>query len=239
MNTTKNFIALPGTDKQLSLLLNTINVSGLSILVMGSGSERVSEKFGAEAGRSIELIVEDLDSLLIANMLLDKNKNINIKMMVLDSTDYVDNSFDLIYAQASVSSLKRKIIIMEIKRILKNDGYFCVGEITKLKRDVPTFIENVFSSSELDPLFTEDLTEYYRQRGFKIIYQQDLSDTLREYYGYNLIMLNDEKILLREREKKYFKKLLNKISHESNVYLKQGGDRFVGFKTLLLRKENG
>jgi hypothetical protein len=40
---------------------------------------------------------------------------------------------------------------------------------------------------------------------------------------------------LTEKEKSYYKKLLNKISHESNAYLKLGADKYIGYKLLILK----
>jgi DNA-directed RNA polymerase subunit N (RpoN/RPB10) len=40
---------------------------------------------------------------------------------------------------------------------------------------------------------------------------------------------------LSGQEKSYYKKLLNKISHESNAYLKLGADKYIGFKMLILK----
>ena len=49
-------------------------------------------------------------------------------------------------------------------------------------------------------------------------------------------MLKNTKEDLPENEKSYYKKLLNQISHESNVYLKLGGDKYLGFYALILQK---
>jgi len=38
-----------------------------------------------------------------------------------------------------------------------------------------------------------------------------------------------------ETEKKLYKKLLNKISHESNAYLKLGADKYIGLNLLILK----
>ena len=43
---------------------------------------------------------------------------------------------------------------------------------------------------------------------------------------------------LTDKEKSFYKKLLSKISHESNAYLKLGADRYIGFKMLILKKTN-
>lgn len=237
MSKSKN-IYLPGGGKQLELMLEQIDVKGMSVLVMGSACEEIAITFAKLTGETVELIVEDLDSMLNANLILEKHDNINVKIMEFDVTDFSNASFDLIYAQASVSSFKRNQVVKEIKRLLKDNGTLCVGEVTKLSEDVPTYVQNVFDSSDIEPLFEKNLQSYYKQRKFEIIGEWDLKDTLKEYFGHNLKKLEQTKTDLGDDEKKYYKKLLNKISHDSNVYIKQGGDKYIGFKVLLLRKEN-
>ncbi len=69
-------------------------------------------------------------------------------------TDFNDAVFDIVYAQASISSKMRNKIIKEIKRILKPEGILSVGEITSLKSSPPIFV-NKQKSNGLDiPLGT-------------------------------------------------------------------------------------
>ena len=49
-------------------------------------------------------------------------------------------------------------------------------------------------------------------------------------------MLSKEIAELSDQEKSYYKKLLRKISHESNTYLRLGGEDFTGFTALTMRK---
>ncbi|MFC2139373.1 class I SAM-dependent methyltransferase [Bacteroidota bacterium] len=235
----ENKIYLPGSRAQLELLFQNLDVSGLSALVMGSSSEEIAKAIAKQTGANVELIVEDLESMMNSKLLLEDSENINVRIMEFDVTDFEDNTFDLVYAQASVSSSKRNQIVKEIKRILKDDSCFCVGEIVKLKNDVPPFIQNVFDESDLNPILIDELNNYYTQRKFSIVYEVDLSDKLREYYMRSIKKLNMTREELEENEKSYYKKLLNKISHESNVYLKQGGDKVIGLKMLLLKKGTG
>jgi len=230
-------IYLPGSEKQLVLLLEQIDVKGMPSLVMGSASEEIAKALSETTGKRVELIVEDLDSMLNSNMGLEKKDDVNVRIMEFDFTDFEKNSFDLVYAQASISSTKRNSIVKEIRRILNAGGYLCVGEIVKLKKDIPPFIQNVFDESDLNPLFVDELNSYYAQRQFSIIYEHELSGKLSEFYKQSIKKLEVTRFGLADNEKSYYKKLLNKISHESNVYLKQGGDKFIGFKMILLKKE--
>jgi ubiquinone/menaquinone biosynthesis C-methylase UbiE len=232
----KKQICLPGLNKQFDSLMKNLQVNPKTVLVIGSGSENAAALITNHFSCSTELIVQDYESLMNSRINLDNDSNIKICLMNYEVTDFAPESFDLIYAQASVSLINRNKIIKEIKRILKPDGYLCIGEIVSLKQDIPLFVRDIFDSAGLLPLFVDDLEKYYTERKFNLISLQDFSNTLAEYYTLYASLLKSTKENLTDNEKSYYKKLLNKIHHESNVYLKLGGDKFIGFVSLLLQK---
>ena len=83
----------------------------------------------------------------------------------------------------------------------------------------------------------DELEKYYLNKNFSLVYEQDLSYTLKDFYLYGINQLKDKIHSLSENEKSYYKKVLNKISHEANAYLKLGGNKHMGFKMLILKKE--
>ncbi len=229
-------IMLPGLGNQLDFFLKNYNVVPGKILVIGSASEYIAKTLAKRFNRQVDLIVEDYESLLNSKLLIDNNPGINIKLMEYDITDFQDSEFDLVYAQASISLTKRNKIIKELKRITNAGSYLCVGEIVNLTQVVPRFIKDIYDSSDLSPLYVESLEQYYLERGFLVLASSDFSESLHDYYSNSLNMLKDSKQILTDNEKSYYKKLLNKISHESNAFLKLGGDKYTGFKVLLLQK---
>lgn len=227
---------LPGLNNQLEFLKKYLLIKPESVLVIGSASENIAKSILSHYQCEVELIVGDYESLMNSKLILGNESGINPKMMSFDSTDFRDNQFDLVYAQASISLNNRNKIIKEIKRILKPGGYFCVGEITSLSKEVPTYIADIFETSDMLPLFTDDLSKYYLERNFKVCNKINLSNTLKDYYSISMNSLKEVFKTLGEKEKSYYKKLINKINHESNSYLKLGGHRHIGFEVLLLRK---
>jgi len=165
-------------------------------------------------------------------MKLKNYDSIKIKMMDYAHTDFEDKYFDLIYSQGSISVPDRKNILKEIKRILSPGGLLSVGEIVSLKEPVAGFIKDIWERSGLEPLASSAIKQYYESKGFEIISEKDLSGTLRDFYeNVSLAVLKagkDEK----EQDKKYF----SRMKHESHTYLKLGGDKFIGFKSLIMRK---
>ena len=228
-------IFLPAGFKQFRILKGKFIISAKNVLVIGAGSEKIAEKMIDSGAVSVKMIVNDFDSLLNSRLNLGKNSKIVLEMMDYDNTDLNNNEFDLVYAQGSISSSSRNKIIKEIKRILKADGVFCVGEITSLKKNHPVFIKDIFDSSEILPLPNDSFSHYYTERDFTVLHEQDLTSSLKIFYENAVITLKNNADQLSDTEKSYYKKLLNKISHESNAYLKLGADKYIGFKMLILK----
>lgn len=233
-----NLILLPGLDKQIKFLFERINVENLNSLVLGSQSVQIAKWLSEKSKNEVNLIVEDYESLMNSEFELGNSPKVNLKLMDFERTDFFSEQFDLIYAQASISNFRRKNIIKELKHITKRNGILCLGEIVKLKREVPVFVKDIFNSADLDPLSIEDLGKYYTERSFDIVDSSDLSESLKDFYINYAELLKAKSKLLSNSEKSYHKKLLNQINHQSNAYLKLGADKFIGFKTLLLKKNN-
>jgi ubiquinone/menaquinone biosynthesis C-methylase UbiE len=230
-----NTLYPPGLKRQYEFLISTLELNGLKILVLGSSSYSIAKLLFLKSNNNIDIVVEDYESLLAAQLESVKNPEISVKLMDFEKTDYLENTFDLVYAQGSISDKRRKKIIKEINRILKPNGYLCVGEIVKLEDKIPNFVNEIYELSNLDPLYLKNLNSFYEERNFNVIASTNLSNTLREYYSLNLKLFKENIKLLAPNEKAYYKTILNKINHESNVYLKLGGDRFMGMQTLVLK----
>jgi hypothetical protein len=67
-----------------------------------------------------------------------------------------------------------------------------------------------------------------------IIREQDLSHTLKDFYqNIRNTFANTSK-----KEKEENKKFYSEIKHESDVFLKLGGDKYMGFTSLIMRETN-
>lgn len=228
-------VLLPGLDKQLQFLLSKIDISKFNSLVMGSNSIELAKIISSQTGTDVSLIVDDYETLMTTNFQLGNSKNVKIKLMNFERTDFIDNQFDLIYSQASITN-NRNNIIKEFKRIISDNGILCIGEIVKLKNNVPTYIQKIFNSSDLKPIFIDNYENFYKEKYFQLIDSIDLSHTLPEFYKEYLKLLKTHAKKLSGSEKSYYKKIINKISHESNAYLNLGGNKYLGFKAVILKK---
>lgn len=229
-------IYLPGLNKQLQAFVGENDVKDKKVLVVGANSAQIAKIIALETENVVNVIVEDYNSLMNTKLDLDGDQSVLPALMDFEVTDFKKEEFDFIYAQASISNSRRNKIVKELKRILKPEGIFCVGEVVKLEEDVPTFVQNIFESSDLAPFLIGDSLPYYEERKFELIKKYNFSDTMKKFYTLSndkLIQASDE---LSDDEKKYYKKLLKQVSHESGAYLKQGADRYIGFTVLVLKK---
>lgn len=233
----KNEIFLPGGARLLDFLLQNISLDDKTILVIGSGAEEIVEGMVKESSCKAYLIVEENDSLLTARMRLVNQPNATVRLMDYHVTDFKDEQFDVVYAQGSISVFNRNKIVKEIKRILKPDGFLCLGEVVALSKDPPRFIKDVWERSGLQPLYIEDLSGYYTERKFEIIEERNYSPFLYDFYRICEFLSDTKSSGFDEEERSYYKFILNKLSHEANVYLKQGGDKQIGFDVLFMKKE--
>ncbi|MHB8579885.1 MAG: class I SAM-dependent methyltransferase [Ignavibacteriaceae bacterium] len=229
-------IFLPGTDRQFTILYSQVILEGKTILIIGGGTAGLAYEFIERAASQVIIIVEDNDSLLQTRLLIGNNKNVSAKMMEFTNTDFRDEEFDLIYAQASISNKGRNKIIKEVKRILKPTGVFCVGENVIFTQDPPKFVNDIFLSSGIIPLLRDNFLKYYTERNFDVLYEHDLSSTLKDFYKMSTSLLHENIDSLSENEKSYYKKLIKKMSHESNTFLNLGGENYFGFMMLILKK---
>ena len=231
-------IFLPGSGKQFNHLKFKVSLKGKDILVIGSNCETIAQMFLTAEANTVTIILDDYDSLLNARYLLRNNEEISVRLMDYSSTDFGDAVFDIVYAQASISSKMRNKIIKEIKRILKPEAILNSGEIVSLKPSPPKFVSDIWESGNILPLNSDDIKIYYEERKFEVVDILDLSNHLKDFYLESKKLLSDNIDTLSENEKAYYKKMLKRMSHESNAYLKLGGKDYMGFTSIIARKAN-
>jgi len=233
---TDNTIYLPGTEKQFNHLKNNVGLEGQEILIIGSNSVKIAEMFSDSGAETITIIVENYESLLNSRIMVDKGMGVKVRLMEFTNTDFINDSFDIVYTQASISSKMRNKIIKEIRRVLKPEGILNVGEITSLKSSPPKFVNDIWESGNIIPINSDDIKKYYEERKFEVVDTLDLSVHLKDFYLESKKLLYNSIDSLSENEKAYYKKLLKRMSHESNAYLKLGGKDYMGFTSIIVRR---
>ncbi len=232
-----NSVLLPGTEQQLKFLINHIDPAAIGkTLIAGASSETIGLKLKNYGIREIDIVVEDYDSLMNSNLVIDGVSGLQVKMMDLTNTDYRGRIFSLIYSQGGTGNIRRNKIMKEFSKIMLPEGILCLGEITLKRKDIPQFVKDIFDKSGILPLLPEDLSEFYSKH-FEVIETVDLSDTLKDYYALSKDRLKLSLKEMNDNERQYMKTVIKQIKHEADSYLKHGADKFIGFTAALLRKK--
>ena len=228
-----NNILLPGGSKQLEHLLEQNIPKGEQDLIIGPNCEFIAAKL-IEYFTNLFIVTDNYESVMQIRMKLKDEDKIKVKMMNYAHTDFENLYFDLIYAQGSISVPDKKDIVKEIKRILTITGLFCAGEIVSLKEPIPGFVNDIWERSGLEPIASSEIKKYYENKGFNVLSEKDFSTTLRDFYERTISTV----LKVSKDEKEIDKKYFSRMKHESNAYLKLGGDKYIGFKSLIMRKFN-
>jgi len=234
---TKLVLRLPGLEKQFDLLLKHVpEIKGI-VLLMGYGLEGIVEVLASlPEVEKIYYAVENEEALLQSRILLGDSDKVKIRYMEFDALDPKDESIDLVYTQGAISKKNRNKILKEIKRVLTKEGLLCVGETVSLREEIPQFVKDIWERSGIAAVHIDKISGYYMERKFEIVAEEDLTGTLRDYYIYYYGLIRNKKGDEEIEENRAYRKLVAKIKHEVDAYLKLGGDKFIGFKALLLRK---
>lgn len=229
-------IYLPGGVNQFNHLKSIVELKGKSVLIIGANTNVVGKKFLEADAKNVNIILDDYDLLINTRLAIKGMERISIKFMEYTNTDFDNETFNIVYAQGSISNPNRNKILKEVKRILKPPGMVSIGEYISLKTTTPKFVKDIWESGNVAPLHTDELVAYYHKKDFDVVDVTDLSSNLKEFYLTIKKMLDDNIENLTEKEKIYHKKLLKRINHESNVYLNLGGSDYMGFSSIMLRK---
>lgn len=214
-------------------MLDITDLAGNHALIIGPNCESIIVRL-ISTFSTINIISDDYDAVINYRMRLDVNDKIKIKIMDYAHTDFPDRHFDLIYAQGSISISERKNILKEIKRVISPEGIICIGEIVALTEPVAEFVKDIWEFSNLDPISSNKLTKFYESKEFIVLSERDHSSALKDFYEKARISASEVDKEEQDRNKKF----LARIKHESNAYLKHGGNKFIGFKSLIMRKSN-
>lgn len=138
-----------------------------------------------------DVISADISDIAL-NKVKDFNKNV-VKLDMRDELPFQDNEFDLVFANLSIhyfSDEDTRKLMLEIKRILKEDGLFIgsVNGIEGLK-----VIENE----------TKEIEYHFYKYKDKLIRLFDISDIKKYLADFNIIKI-DERETIRFKHKKNY-----------------------------------
>lgn len=229
-------VLLPGREDQLNFLLRNMPVAGKKVLLIGSGAEKIAMKLAEENCESILILTDNEELLVNTRMIVTGQEKIKVKYSSFAGIDSPDGSFDIVYAQGTISNMDRKKILKEVYRVLGHEGFFVVGEMTSLKGDIPAFLRSVFAANGMEIVSAESLEMFYKGEGFKLKSMKVLDNSLKEYYKDIERVFNRKLSNMTKQEQQENKELITKTKHEINVFLKLGGLKYIGFSAFILLK---
>jgi SAM-dependent methyltransferase len=229
-------IYLPGGVNQFNHLKSNAELKGKTVLIIGANTESIGKMFLDTGATLVTIIIDDYDLLINVRLAIRRIEGISVKYMEYTNTDFDNETYDIVYAQGSISNPVRNKILKEIKRILKPNGFASIGEYISLKTKAPNYVKDIWESGNIAPLHSDELAGYFQARKFDVVDVSELSSKLKGFYLTSIKLLNENIDHLTEQEKIYHKKLLKRINHESNVYLNLGGSDYMGFSSIILRK---
>jgi ubiquinone/menaquinone biosynthesis C-methylase UbiE len=230
-----NIPFLPGGIEQYNLLKKNVDLKDKIVLILGFGTDTVALQMTAYA-KAVIIAVSSNEELIATRMKMQGKQKISVRLMSFDLTDFNDEAVDVIFAQGTFSNDRRNKILKEVFRILKPDGYLCSGEIVALREEIPPFVKDIWERAGMSCLFTNDIEKTYTEKNFKLITSKDLNFTLKSYYNDASVIIKNGMKNIYVDDLKIQKKFIAQLQHEVNAYLKLGGHKFIGFKTLLFSK---
>lgn len=214
-------------------MFDHVELKGNHALIIGPNCESTAVSL-TDKYSDVHIITDDYNSVLQYRMKLKAEEKVKIKMMDYAHTDFEDGFFDLVFAQGSISIPERKYILKEVRRIISVASTVCIGEIVSLTEPIPQFVADIWGQTNLEPISASTIKNFYENKGFTVLSEKDHSSTMKDFYEKVMLEFSMTSKEEKEQNKKYF----SRIKHESNAYIKHGGDKYIGFKSLIMRKSN-
>ncbi len=229
-------IFLPGGKKMFDYMSLKISAEGKKVLILGENSLDIAGLFKSVRSESVIVGVRDDETLMLERMRLT-DKSVSVRLLAFEATGLPYDAFDIVYAQASLCVRYRDEIFAEVYKLLKPDGYFVFGELTKTEEKTPQFLNDIWSMQEIEPVTGEKLLSLLEAAGFNCKHSANLSGQLTSFYKTGRMLIEEHKRKHGDEIKGPDKKQINIMKHEVNAYLKLGGDRYTGFNCYILKKE--
>lgn len=230
-------IFLPGGKKMFDYMSLKISAEGKKVLILGENSLEIAGLFKSVKSDSVIVGVRDDETLMLERMRLT-DKSVSVRLLAFEATGLPHESFDIVYAQASLCVRYRDEIFNEVYKLLKHEGYFVLGELTKNEEKTPQFLNDLWAMQDIQPVTGEKLLNLLEAAGFVCKHAANLSGQLSSFYKTGRMMIEDYKKVHGDEIRGTDKKQINTMKHEVNAYLKLGGDRYIGLNCYILKKEH-
>ncbi|MBR9978924.1 MAG: methyltransferase domain-containing protein [Bacteroidetes bacterium] len=216
-------------DEQASLLLMGCR--------QGENALALAEVF---PGRIIG-IEEDSEPIFYGKMAVSERglaSRVSLQFMSPVSTNFRAGQFRIIILEGMLSGYTPGRVLREALRLLDDRGFLLLSDSCWLADDVPTYVRDVWESPDHKILTPPQLRQLLEERGMEILHFEDRSRVLDSFYRQFEDTVRD--IAHGGFEgMKHRKSLIKHYKHEIDVYRKHGGDRYMGYFSMVARKSSG
>lgn len=219
--------------------LSASSPENASLLLMGCRyGENLIGLIDAFKG-SLTGIEEDSEAVFfakMASMQLGLGKRCSFRYMSPLTMDFDAESFDIIAMEGVFSSYPAAKALKEAKRILRPGGAIILSDSFWKEESMPPYVHDVWEAEERRVFTENQLGDLFADAGLQLTYFEVRRSALNAFY--QQFMTELKSITKGGFEgMKHQKSLIKHYKHEIDVYLKQGGEKYMGYFTAIVTAE--
>ena len=182
---------------------------------------------------------EDPESVFFSKMTAQRlglTQRCSFRVMSPLTLDILPGSARVVVLEGIFSSYPPGKVLKQALNALAPDGVFIFSDSFWQEGDIPRFVREVWESPDHKLYRREELEQQLVSHGLRPVLFTDASKRLEPFYAQFSGTVKD--ITRSEFEGlKHMKSLVKHYKHEIDVYLKNGGDRWMGYCTAVCTRE--
>ncbi len=228
--------SLEQTDASLEQTDTSLKQTDMSLLLAGCRyGENLIGLLDTFKG-SLTGIEEDSEAVFFAKMAamqLGLGKRCSFRYMSPLTMDFDAQSFDIIVLEGIFSSYPAARALKDARRVLKPGGVIMISDSFWKLESMPSYVHDVWEAEERR-IFTEhQLGDLFEEAELELAFFEIRRNALNSFY--EQFTTEIKSITKADFEgMKHQKSLVKHYKHEIDVYLKHGGEKYMGYFTAMV-----
>ena len=229
-------VSLEPTGESPGPIAASVEPTDMSLLLAGCRyGENLLGLLDAFKG-SLTGIEEDSEAVFFAKMAamqLGIGKRCSFRYMSPLTMDFDAQSFDIVVLEGIFSSYPASRALKQARRVLKPDGVIMISDSFWKMESMPPYVHDVWEAEERR-IFTEhQLGHLFEAAELELAFFEIRRNALDSFY--QQFTSEIKSITKADFEgMKHQKSLVKHYKHEIDVYLKHGGEKYMGYFTAML-----